>query len=75
VPRKPKKARVRRLRQERKEPYRCPVCQGKATVPRGFYGDQQAVPNAVEPCRTCGGSGIVWTPHVEEQEAVKRSDQ
>lgn len=46
------------------KPYRCPVCNGRGTVPNGFYrstGDV-IVSYTTEPevCRTCSGKGIVW---------------
>jgi len=37
-------------------PFRCPVCEGKRTVPPGFY----VAGSPAEPCRTCRGEGIVW---------------
>jgi hypothetical protein len=50
-------------------PHKCPVCNGRQTVPSGFYG--QPVPPGVhvpstsapmpeETCRSCGGQGILW---------------
>ena len=47
-------------------PYRCPVCDGRGTVPAGFYdGDNgcgTATTSSITPetCRTCHGTGIVW---------------
>lgn len=44
------------------QPYVCPVCGGRGAVPAEFYssgGDTQAVP-----CRSCHGTGIVWSPQV-----------
>lgn len=38
----------------------CPVCNGKQTVPAGFYGDNSTAANDVT-CRSCGGRGIVWS--------------
>lgn len=37
-------------------PSRCPVCEGRGTVPAGFY---TAGATDAETCRTCGGSGMV----------------
>lgn len=45
------------------KPYKCPVCDGHGIVPGGFYysTDGFSVSTAVtEPCRACGGTGIVW---------------
>jgi DnaJ-class molecular chaperone len=61
---------VRRQRRIKKEPERCPVCEGRGVVPYGFYGDQGAGTGA-EPCRSCGGTGIVTAPVVMEQEKKK----
>ena len=48
-------------------PYRtaqvCPVCYGKGIVCGGFYnsiGTYTSSTNMCEPCRTCGGSGVVY---------------
>ena len=44
-------------------PYRCPVCQGRGSVPIGFYnydGGGMSTSTTPEICRACGGRGIVW---------------
>lgn len=48
------------------QPYCCPVCHGKCSVPAGFY-DLSPFRNASsssvsipETCRSCFGRGIVW---------------
>lgn len=38
--------------------HKCPVCEGRQTVPAGFY-DGLATGTAPEPCRTCNGKGAV----------------
>lgn len=39
---------------------RCPVCDGRGSVPAGFYTPGQgATDTASETCRTCGGNGMV----------------
>lgn len=50
-------------------PHRCPVCNGAGTVRPGFYdhGNPLTMTNAVsEQCRSCFGSGIVWSMNVQE---------
>ena len=43
------------------KPYLCPVCQGRGTVPVGFYCSGTLSSNVTpETCRTCGGLGMVW---------------
>ena len=43
-------------------PHICPVCEGRGTVPEGFYDDERwrVTTAAPKTCRTCGGRGIVW---------------
>ena len=45
-------------------PYVCPVCFGKGIVCNGFYSSvgptRGSTSTAPEPCRACGGTGIVW---------------
>ena len=45
-------------------PHRCPVCNGNGLVPNGFYmqtsGYWSTSDSALETCRSCNGSGIVW---------------
>jgi DnaJ-class molecular chaperone len=74
LPKKPgPKNKVRRRRQVKQEPERCPVCEGRGMVPQGFYGEQSvATQTGTEPCRSCGGAGIITTPAVVEQEQEKR---
>lgn len=48
-------------------PHQCPVCFGVGNVPGGFYlrvgvTEWSSTSCAPEPCRSCGGSGIVWEP-------------
>jgi hypothetical protein len=40
-------------------PYCCPVCQGRGTVPAGFYHGISASTNP-EQCKSCAGSGVLW---------------
>ena len=42
------------------QPYRCPVCNGRQTVPASLYSPYGTVLGAEEPCRSCLGTGIVW---------------
>jgi hypothetical protein len=46
-----------------KTPHRCPVCEGRKSVPYGFYLDRETQSTSVqlvEPCRQCGGTGIIY---------------
>jgi len=47
-----------------RRPYSCPVCGGNGMVANGFYTATTAVYGAkdtsFEPCRSCGGTGVVW---------------
>jgi hypothetical protein len=57
------------------KPYCCPVCQGKATVPGGFYSSFQL---GLEVCRSCKGTGIIWSSgyvQVLEQKPKSRKPQ
>lgn len=46
--------------------YKCPVCEGRGILPADFYHiyESSSVSSAVfigtEPCRSCGGRGIVF---------------
>ena len=46
------------------QPFKCPVCMGVGSVPKGFYdiggGNILASSTAAEMCRYCGGRGVVW---------------
>lgn len=44
-------------------PHKCPICNGRGIVPGGFYtatGDTWTSSATSEPCRQCGGNGIIW---------------
>jgi len=44
------------------KPYKCPVCEGRGTVPAGFY-NQSRYMYTYEPdvtCKSCFGRGIVY---------------
>ena len=48
---------------EEKEPYLCPVCWGRGSVPSLFYCSEHGggfTDGNPETCRTCEGKGIVW---------------
>ena len=52
------------------KPYKCPVCEGKGIVVGGFYnsiGPYSSSTSITEPCRACGGVGIIWG--VEEKDS------
>lgn len=38
---------------------KCPVCDGKTTVPPRFYPDERSTNHGRAKCRSCGGRGIV----------------
>jgi hypothetical protein len=48
------------------KPFTCPVCFGRGKVAAGFYSGSgstwQSTVTTPEPCRSCGGLGIVWKP-------------
>ena len=47
------------------KPHICPVCKGNGLVPNGFYAQTGGVWSSTstepEKCRTCDGTGIVWS--------------
>lgn len=43
-------------------PHVCPVCNGRGMVACGFYMAGLATSANGDPCRTCDGTGIAWTP-------------
>lgn len=51
-------------------PYRCPICNGSMTVPNGFYnqvnGYWSTSSLSPEKCRSCNGTGIVWSKIYEQ---------
>jgi hypothetical protein len=47
-----------------KVPFRCPVCGGNGLVAGSFYiksGETWTAANSTETCRSCNGTGIVWS--------------
>jgi len=48
------------------QPHRCPVCGGNGLVANGFYsstsGRWSTTDATPETCRTCMGTGMVWSP-------------
>ena len=47
----------------KKQPYKCPVCDGRGVVPAGFYScyPEYTCSDANNvPCRACKGKGIIW---------------
>lgn len=58
-----KHARQRDANMDTRRPFPCPVCLGKGTVNQGFYegySTSYSTSTGYIPCRSCGGSGIVW---------------
>jgi len=50
---------------------KCPICEGHGIVMGGFYS---SLPNSqgittvlTEPCRNCGGSGVIYVEQDEKQ--------
>ena len=54
-----------------KIPHSCPVCSGNVLVPNGFYmqtlGTLSTTDATPEKCRSCKGTGIVWSEETEEE--------
>ena len=44
------------------KPFVCPVCNGRGTMPDGFYDRLASSTTDASPemCRSCNGTGIVW---------------
>lgn len=42
------------------QPHCCPVCEGRQTMPVGFYPGEITSESVAQPCRTCKGEGILW---------------
>jgi hypothetical protein len=40
-------------------PHKCPICEGRGTVPVDFYAEQEVYASR-QICKACGGSGLVW---------------
>ena len=53
-------------------PHVCPVCQGRGSVALGFYGTTTGFWSGsnltTEPCRSCGGTGVIWTHPIPPQQ-------
>jgi len=47
-------------------PFCCPVCQGRGTVPIGFYDQYGAMSSSNNNpiCRSCQGTGVLWEQQV-----------
>jgi hypothetical protein len=49
-----------------RQPYVCPVCNGNGLRPPGFYSQVSGIwtdsSTALEKCRSCDGTGVVWQP-------------
>ncbi len=51
-----------------KTPHKCPVCEGRGTVPAEFYEERFSLPmhrTSEYPyrvkCKSCAGTGLVWS--------------
>ncbi len=42
-------------------PHACPICEGRETMPAGFYRDV-AEDKGPQQCRACKGKGLVYLP-------------
>lgn len=45
------------------KPYCCPVCNGRGTVPSGFYQTSKfysVSESSNEMCKSCKGTGVLW---------------
>ncbi len=49
------------------QPHKCPVCDGRGTVPNGFYTQPMShqyhptsTVSMTETCKSCNGTGILW---------------
>jgi len=43
-----------------KQPFKCPVCEGKGFVPHEFYGELVSSDASPQICRSCNGRGVIW---------------
>jgi len=50
-------------------PHKCPVCEGRGTVPHNFYSGAIASSSiAPETCRSCKGEGVLWSNDIIKYE-------
>ena len=59
-----------------KTPHRCPVCEGRQTVPEWFYmvqpgGYPTSSGVGTTPCRTCNGTGVLWGDLEDDEPKLK----
>lgn len=45
-------------------PHRCPVCLGARQVSPALYGQTAGTGTGLVDCRTCNGTGVVWSIEV-----------
>jgi molybdenum cofactor biosynthesis enzyme MoaA len=52
------------------QPYKCPVCKGRGSMPGGFYesigNNWVSRSHETDPCRSCNRTGLVWEPAITE---------
>ena len=43
-------------------PHKCPICQGRGTMPADFYemSDPTAINTCPVPCKSCQGKGVIF---------------
>ena len=63
-----------------KIPFKCPVCEGRGIVPPhfydGYYGTFVSTNTACDSCRSCTGSGIIFSENeIELSEFLKIEDE
>lgn len=64
-------------------PHICPVCNGKGLIDRDFYPDNYlktrgtSAANIKEyvTCRSCNGTGVVWSPKESKKITFKGTEQ
>ena len=57
------------------EPFKCPICEGRGSLPNNFYMQGGSGGTNNVQCRSCKGEGVLWADNTPPRYQIDENDK